>query len=124
MSRLFNSTSPFSYLPCTDQSLNMCLELVTENKIININNEFHKGKAVGHDSIPISMIQQTIRTIPKPLLHVINLSLPLESFRTISRHPALYLYSNLVINPLLAITDQSLFCQHSQNFMKKHIVVN
>ena len=58
---LLNSTSPISYLPCTDQSLNMCLEPVTEDEIIKITNEFLKCKAVGHDNIPnpMSVIQQT-----------------------------------------------------------------
>ena len=75
--------SPISYFPCTDQSLNMCLEPITEDKIIKITNEFQKGKAVGHDNVLMSMIQQTIQlqTIPKPL----------ESFRTITRYLVLYL---------------------------------
>ena len=72
--QLPNSTSPISYLPCTDQSLNMCLEPVTEDEIIKITNEFLKNKAAGHDNIPMSMIQLTIQVISKPLLHIINLS--------------------------------------------------
>ena len=63
MSRLSNSTSPISYLPCTDQSVNMCLEHVTDDEVIKITNE-----------IPMSMIQQTIQTISKPLSHIIHLS--------------------------------------------------
>ena len=57
MNQLPNSTSPISYLPCTDQSLNMCLEPVTEDEIIKITNEFLNNKAAGHYNIPMSMIR-------------------------------------------------------------------
>ena len=49
---------------------------VTEKEvIIEITKEFHSGKAVGYDNVPMSIIQQVIETISKPLSHIINLSL-------------------------------------------------
>ena len=68
------SASPESYL--SGQFLNaMYLVPVTEKEVIVITEEFHSGKAVGYDNIPMSTIQQVIETISKPLSHIINLSL-------------------------------------------------
>ena len=53
----------------------MYLVPITEKEVIEITKEFHSGKALGYDNIPMSIIQQVIETISKPLLHIINLSL-------------------------------------------------
>ena len=53
----------------------MYLVPVTEKEVIEITKEFYSGKVVGYDNISMSIIQQVIETISKPLSHIINLSL-------------------------------------------------
>ena len=67
------STTPESYL--TKQFLStLTLDPVTESEIIEITKEFHSGKAAGYDNIPMSIIQETITIIARPLSHIINLT--------------------------------------------------
>ena len=47
----------------------------TEDEIITIAQSFVSGKAAGYDSIPMSIIKESIHIISEPLAHIINLSI-------------------------------------------------
>ena len=49
------------------------LKIATKAKITEIAKSFLSCKAAGHDTIPISIIKQSINTISEPLTHIINL---------------------------------------------------
>jgi len=55
-------------------SSSLRLELSTTEKIIKITKGFHSNKAAGYDNIPMSIIQNSIETLSRPLSHLINLS--------------------------------------------------
>ena len=47
----------------------------TKDEIITIAQSFASGKAAGYDSIPMSVIKESIQVISEPLAHIINLSI-------------------------------------------------
>ena len=49
------------------------LKIATKAEITEIAKSFLSCKAAGHDTIPISIIKQSINTISEPLTHIINL---------------------------------------------------
>ena len=51
------------------------LKLATESEIMEVASSFSLGKAVGFDTIPMSIIKQSIIVISQPLTHIINLSI-------------------------------------------------
>ena len=46
-----------------------------KDEIITIAQSFASGKAAGYDSIPMSIIKESIQIISEPLAHIINLSI-------------------------------------------------
>ncbi len=51
------------------------LKLATESEIMEVASSFSSGKAAGFDTIPRSIIKQSINVISQPLTNIINLSI-------------------------------------------------
>ena len=101
----------------------MYLFPVTEKEVIETTKEFHSGKAVGYDNIPMSIIQQVIETISKPLSHIINLSLTygiVPDQLKISRVVPLFKAGD---KSNLATTDQFRSFPLSRNYLKEHSII-
>ena len=118
----------------------------TKDEIITIAQSFASGKAAGYDSIPMSIIKESIQIISEPLAHIINLSIahgivpdqmkiarvvPLfkaedpslfTNYRPVSILPSLSKFlERIIYNRILDyLTNLHILCDNQFGFRKNH----